>query len=434
MRRATTYLGLVLAAVLIYAPQARAGGFSIYEQGARAMGRASAFVAAPTDPSAMFYNPAGLALLDGTQLYVGGTIIAPIGKFYGTDPYPGYGVEERQHYQFFTPPNAYLSHRLNEKVVLGFGITAPFGLGTAWHHPNEFTGRYVSTDTNLEAISFTPTVGYAASDKLALGLGIDYRISRLTLQRYAGALNPNDNRVHDIASTELKSEWGSGLGFNLGLLYDVSEKVSLGLAYRGGMKIDYDGTATLTQITTGDTFFDTQVAGMLGDGTADLTTSIDFPGSITGGVAYKVSPELLVEGDVNFTMWSAFEKLESEGLAEDPDSQLEDLNVPENYEDTITLRFGAEYLYTDTLTLRAGYLWDQGPSPAASVSPLLPDANRNGFTAGTGIDLGTVTFDWAVMYLKFDEASTEMESHSGFDGVYDSSAWLMAFNVSYPIR
>ncbi len=423
MRRATTYLTLAAAVILMTAPQARAGGFSIYEQGARAMGRASAFVAAPDDPSAIFYNPAGLAMLDGTQLYIGGTA-----------PYPGYGVEERQTYQIFPPPNLYVSHRLNEKLVLGFGVTSPFGLGTAWHHPNTFTGRYVSTKTDLQAISLSPTVGYQASDRFAIGLGLEYRISTLLLERYVGALNPNDNQVHDVAKTKLESDWNSGLGINLGLLFKASEKVSLGLAYRGGIKIDYTGTATLDQVVTGDTFFDAQVAQMLGNGTADLTTSIDFPGSITGGVAYMVNPDLLVEADLNFTMWSSFDKLESEGLADDPDSQLEDINVPENYEDTITLRLGLEHMYTDVLTLRAGYLWDQGPAPPASVSPLLPDANRNGFTLGAGYDFGSMTVDVAAMYLKFDEASTEMEAHSGFDGVYDSSAWLLGFNVSYPIR
>jgi len=36
-------------------------GFHIHDQGAKAMGMGNAFVAQADDPSALFYNPAGIA-------------------------------------------------------------------------------------------------------------------------------------------------------------------------------------------------------------------------------------------------------------------------------------------------------------------------------------------------------------------------------------
>ena len=103
MSRARAFLGLCAVGLMLALPlsSAQAGAFSIFEHGARAMGRASAFVAAPDDPSAIFFNPAGLAYLEGTQAYLGATLIVPVGKFYGTDPYPGYGVEAEQDFQLF---------------------------------------------------------------------------------------------------------------------------------------------------------------------------------------------------------------------------------------------------------------------------------------------------------------------------------------------
>ncbi|HEY6878001.1 MAG TPA: hypothetical protein VI299_08270, partial [Polyangiales bacterium] len=54
----------VAAAVVVLCMSARnhahAGGLFLLDHGARALGRGGAFVAAPDDPSALWYNPAGL--------------------------------------------------------------------------------------------------------------------------------------------------------------------------------------------------------------------------------------------------------------------------------------------------------------------------------------------------------------------------------------
>jgi len=46
--------------------------FTVFNQGARAAGMANAFVARASDPSAVWYNPAALARLDGFQIAAGG--------------------------------------------------------------------------------------------------------------------------------------------------------------------------------------------------------------------------------------------------------------------------------------------------------------------------------------------------------------------------
>ncbi|MFA6033408.1 MAG: outer membrane protein transport protein, partial [Myxococcota bacterium] len=57
--------------ILTCAPDvARAGGFYVGDQGAFATGRAGAFTARADDLSAIYYNPAGLASLRGTRIYL----------------------------------------------------------------------------------------------------------------------------------------------------------------------------------------------------------------------------------------------------------------------------------------------------------------------------------------------------------------------------
>jgi len=88
--RSSRSAGFALLLVLGLVPaSAHAAGFAIFEQGARGMGFGGAFTAQTSDPSAIFHNAAGIAFLDGKQVYLGATAIAPSQDFTGTEPFPG---------------------------------------------------------------------------------------------------------------------------------------------------------------------------------------------------------------------------------------------------------------------------------------------------------------------------------------------------------
>lgn len=91
-------LTVVVLLVLLLPGLVFGAGFHIREQGAKAMGMANAFVAQADDPSAIFYNPAGIAFQSGTQVSLGVTVVkVPETKFTGTtklgDVTPNLGVE-----------------------------------------------------------------------------------------------------------------------------------------------------------------------------------------------------------------------------------------------------------------------------------------------------------------------------------------------------
>src|SRR6058998_4125509 len=59
----------------VFCGEAYAGGFSFTEHGAAASGKANAFTGEANDPSAIFYNPAGITQLPGTQFMIGTSIV-----------------------------------------------------------------------------------------------------------------------------------------------------------------------------------------------------------------------------------------------------------------------------------------------------------------------------------------------------------------------
>src|SRR5271165_3461801 len=65
-----SFIAGILLSLFIVA-RATAGGIEVPMQSSRAAGEADAFTAQSDDPSAIFYNPAGLTQLAGTQVSVG---------------------------------------------------------------------------------------------------------------------------------------------------------------------------------------------------------------------------------------------------------------------------------------------------------------------------------------------------------------------------
>src|SRR6185295_6042968 len=149
MQRRGSFLGRALAvvalAVLAAAP-IHAAGFSIFEQGTKAMGMAGAFTAQADDPSLLFHNAGGLAFVTERQISVGDTWIHGLkAEFDGAAPFPGpsYSAEQKKLSAF--PPHVYYVQPINSTWKFGLGIETPFGLQTEWENPDQFAGRFLST-------------------------------------------------------------------------------------------------------------------------------------------------------------------------------------------------------------------------------------------------------------------------------------------------
>ena len=137
-------LRALLALPLLALPaSAHPSGFAIESQGARAMGFAGAYVAQAADPSAIFYNAAGIGFLKGKQLYVAGAVAGLSTDFTGEGPFPAAGTLEKSDRVLGVLPAFYYSQQVGEKTVIGLGVSRPFGVRSKWDNPDTFTGRYI---------------------------------------------------------------------------------------------------------------------------------------------------------------------------------------------------------------------------------------------------------------------------------------------------
>jgi long-chain fatty acid transport protein len=416
----------LLAVALISPSPAQGAGFALFEQGARGMGFAGAFTAQASDPSAIFHNAAGIGFLRGKQLYLGGTLVAPTGTFEGANPFPGAGVTEETDAGIAIPPTAYYTHALAPDIVAGVGVHVPFGLRSRWANPDSYTGRFISRDAQLTGFAVNPTVAVKLADRLAVGAGLDLRLSSVKLERSVPLVNPFTQRIVDAATLNLESDTALGIGFNVGVLARPSETTSVGLAYRHKVKVEYDGTAAFTPTATGNAQLDALIASALPPGSEPLTTSITFPAIASVGLAQRWGAWLF-EVDVNWYQWSTFDRLAID-FADRPD--LSEVIV-EEYSNAFQYRFGLERELTETWLVRGGYFWDETPAPPASVSPLLPDSNRHGIALGGTWNAGRLRLDAGTWLVLGSSRSTAGVNRDRYEGSYKNRAFTLGVSLGY---
>lgn len=429
VRRACGFFALVVLA----AGPSYPAGFGIFEQGTKAMGMAGAFTAQADDPSLLFHNAGGLAFVTERDVAVGFTWIHAIeAEFEGAAPFPGPGHTAEQEKLSEFPPHLYWVQPINNVWKFGLGVETPFGLVTEWQDPSQFAGRFISTKAALQAVDINPTLGWQLTPNFGLGIGAIARLSTVELNRNVPQINPFNQTAVDVARLKLEGDFSEGYGFNVGLLHKYNNSFSWGLSYRSQISVDYEGDARLTQVLTGSAQFDALIRSRLPfDLDLPVETTIEFPDQASLGLAFGLSRNLLLETDFNWTGWSAFEEVPITFVG-GPGRSLPSTVIPEQWDDAYNYRVGLRWNSSPTAQWRFGYVFDETPQPEEAVSPLLPDADRNGFTIGYGHS-GPIGFDIAVMYLDFKERSRNRSfpGEGPFFGTYNTQAVLIGMTLKF---
>jgi long-chain fatty acid transport protein len=422
LRTLFTLVLLTLAVAVVFA-----GGYQINEHGTKAMGMGGAFAAQASDPSAIFFNPAGLTQLKGINVMIGGTAIMPVATFSGPT-LPGFtSTSTDMVKQTFFPPNAYVTYNHGD-WAFGIGFFAPFGLGTEW--PASWggvpaIGQYEAYITDLQAFYINPTVAYRFNDQLSVGVGASYVFGTVKFKQ----------KINDPAFGGAVPDWnsalegtGTGINFNLGVMYKPTPKLSIGVSYRFLTEIEFEGDVAFTDIPNvqvpiapGVTI---PLAALFPDQGAKA--KIPMPSNLFAGVAYDFSDYFTLEADFQFVGWSAYKELKisfEDGVAGDMD-----ITEPGDYKDTYLIRVGGEYRLTD-LALRAGFIYDASPIPDKSLGPRLPDGERLEGTVGLGYAFSEMLrVDLAYQYITMKDRTVTAPTN-GFPGTYKSSASLFGVNI-----
>jgi long-chain fatty acid transport protein len=372
-----------------------AGGFQVPEMGIKAMGMGNAYTAVADDPSALWFNPAGISFQHGTAATLGATMVFPKIDFTTTGGTP-YAMSR----DAVTIPHAYLMHRgEGSRFAYGIGVNSPFGLNVKWPTTAPFASS--AQYGQLKAITVNPNLAYRVTDHLAVAVGVDY------VDMY---------RV-DFNGTALPQTFhGDGWGANVAAMYH-SDHFNAGISYRSSVKINAKGTSTLVAASA----------------TSANTINVTEPDMLNIGVAMHPDADWTVSADADWVNWKRFDRL---AFAYSPPLPVygSAITVPENWKATWAYRLGAEWRYSPSMRLRFGYSYDPTPINSPDFTPLLPGNDRQGLHLGYGLDLSRhATLDLAYMYmwLKTRNQTQSTGTNASRNGTYKATLQLAGASLTY---
>jgi long-chain fatty acid transport protein len=422
LRTLFTLALLTLVVSLVFA-----GGYQINEHGTKAMGMGGAFAAQASDPSAIFFNPAGLTQLKGINVMVGATLIMPTASFTGPTGITGISPTTTDMVkQTFYPPNAYVTYSHGD-WAFGIGFFAPYGLGTEWPASWGGTpvalGQYEAYITDLKAFYINPTVAYQVNEQLSIGVGVSYVFGSVTLKQKINLPTLPPGTLPDWNSS--LEGTGNAISFNVGIQFKPTKALTIGASYRSLAEIEFSGDIEFTDIPNFNVPPGIPLAALFPD--QGGKAKIPMPSNLFAGVAYDFSEAFTLEADFQFVGWSAYKELkitlDGAGVAGETE-----LTEPGDYENAYLLRLGGEYRFTD-LAIRAGFVYDASPIPDKSLGPRLPDNDRFEGVVGLGYAFSEMfRVDLAYQYISMKDR-TVTGPVNAFPGTYKSSANLFGVNI-----
>ena len=340
-----------------------ANGFSLPVQDSLQIGRASAgIVAAASDASTAFHNPAGMTELVGEEMLAGATVVYAgydVANRNSTATTPGTGgapvplTGDNGHPRTLevVPTLFYARPMTPERNFwIGLALTSPWGLGVKYD--DDWFGRYDSIETRLTTVNLSPVVAYRVTEWLSIG---------------GGPSAATDGRTK-VTGDDIS------VGFNVGVLVKPWSRTRIGLHYRSGMSHDLKGNLRVSRLT-----------GALapGNGRFNAKVRLREPDVASIGIAHEVISGTTLFTEAQWFNWSRFNELRVERSDGGPDSVR-----PQEWKDTWSFYGGIEQRLFESWTLRGGAGFEQTPTVDRFRNTSLPDGDR--VRIGVG-----VSYDWS---------------------------------------
>lgn len=431
-----------------FSSQAHAAGFAILEQSAEGMGVAYAGSSAGYgDGSEVYFNPAAMSWIEGTQISHSSHLIIPSADFenqgssnslIGGVPIGGGNGPDGGEVAYV--PSVFLTHQVDDMFTTGFGIHAPFGLATKYDE--SWVGRYHAVESELTTISLTPAVAIRPISD------VDFSIGAAVNVIYADATLSNSIDFGTIALAQLGAptatalglspqandgfgevkgdDWG--VGFTLGAAYRYDDRGSrVGVSWHSRVQVDLTGDATFRVPTaalplTGMGFFTDSSA----------SAGVDLPESIQFGGVHFLDDKWSLLAEMQWTRWDRFDELRIKFGNGQPDSVQD-----ESWENVWRYSLGVNYQAMEDLKLAAGFTFDEEPIPdAAHRTPRIPGNNRRWLALGVdyqATDDLAIRASYAHLFVSDGAVIDSDAVGNTLIGTFDNAVDLVSIGFDYSL-
>jgi long-subunit fatty acid transport protein len=332
----------------------------------------------PDDGSAIFHNPAGMTLQEGTHLYyfqlaflmdLGLRLYDSQGTLHPTDR------ELAPDYNFGGLP--YLSVQTDfgtKKLRGGLAIYAPNAFGTVL--PDDEPTRYHATKVLFLSSRATAALAWELNEHVSVGASVHLLFTYMTASR---VLNPlvlidPDRRFDpvDVTAPYDHDLTLDGKGFawawDVGLLLTPLETLHFGFSFSSGAMTTLRGDVSLRAP----------------DGTLTTTrqtTDVPRPFTLRGGFNWEFAPDFEVGMDIFWWHYQVFQ--EQWSRLDEPILGLTEFRDPRHYSNSWDWCIGLLHRVVPSLEVMAGFQMDFTPIPAKTYSLDNPTTDQIGVSLGT---------------------------------------------------
>ena len=402
-------------ALLALAPLAAfASGTRVGFKDAFATARGNAFVATADNPSAIYYNPAGLTQLQGQNFSATAYALQINDDFQSAYSAATSSLKTEtkllpQAYYAYAPSGA--------NWALGLGFYAPFGLATDWNNAGkpltDVLFPYATKNTETYT-TLNPVLAWRLSDTLSIGGGITFNRLKVDFNRgllYSGIPYYGNFRFNAD---------GTAIGYNLGVRWQPSPQHAFGLSYQARTNFSVSGNTTVANTPLFPSV--PAVAATVQSAGADFA----FPEVLIAGYSYRPNPDWNLEADIDWTNWNCLKTVTiAQGSGPVP--------LPFNWTASSFYELGATHFLGDGWEVSAGYTYSENSVPDATFNPAVPDANRHFLNAGAGYAHGpwrvTLTLQRALAGTRHVHSGQASVLPYSVDGAYKTSIDAMALSV-----
>ncbi len=381
--KTNTPLTLIFAgSTLALACTANAAATRIAYVDAFATARGNAFTATADNPSAVFYNAAGLTQLEGTELRTNAYLVSLNYDYSGA-----FGSADTDN-DFQLIPSFFAAHKFEDHpYAVGFGMYAPFGLGIDWGKNAPFAPVAYSAD--LAYVKYHFAFAWQITDTLSVGFGPSYDDGHIELK----TTGPLGNFEGDDET----------IGYSISLLWQPTEQHSIGLNYQAATELDFVGKSSAFGPSEG---------------------RMVFPDSIILGYSFRPNEKWNIEFNLDWTNWDKANdlKLTTAGPV---------VSIPLDWESSFIWELGATRYFEDGWHASAGYTYVENSVPDDAFTPIVADSDRHYLQLGLGRDYDNLSWQVAYQFTIAPDRSVTGNDNVLPDGEYDMESHAIALSLNY---
>ncbi|MGD9732352.1 MAG: OmpP1/FadL family transporter [Desulfamplus sp.] len=404
--------------------------FNPLGSGARALGMGGAFIAIADDATAASWNPGGLIQLEHPEMSIvyNYTKRKEDNRFSSSisDTYDNHYSDvdlNNINYLSVSYPFSTFDHNmiisLNMQHLYNFSYNGEFTMFDRKIEEELYSSRYsfeIEQDGDIYALGVA--FGLQISPRISIGATLNYWGDTFFNNGWSNnynQLSTNYSSLFSMEGTLIQQEdfCFDGWNFNLGMMWQVNDKWSIGCVFKSPFTADIDHSLRLITSKKISLQFPTDIAqnddlnfpvneNFESDNRIEFNENIDMPMSYGIGFAYRCSDKITLSSEIYRTHWEDFIYTKQNGTELSP---ITARSVEQSDIDTTTwYRFGGEYLIIGSqwvVPIRAGFFYD--PAPASGS----PD-NYYGFSLGSGVAYKRWIFDVAFTYRFGDDVGKDI--------------------------